>query len=763
MKRRRLEPGLLARARLDQLGLEPALARPSAGTCGAASPPSPARRCRPSPAWIVTTASPASYSPLKSASSWSRSSSSRSGVTTDSSSSAELAVHREQLLRVLVVALEALVALEPLGQARVLGRHGRRALLVVPESRCAELALELGEALPQPLGVKGNHGPSRAGPRSPRAAAPAAVRLRPCGQRSLSEIVDEREHIARLLVSCPDRHGIVAAVSGFLSESDANILSSDQHSTDPEGGTFFMRMEFRLEELRRTARGARARLRRADRGAVRDGLAASPTRASASASRCSPRARTTACSTCSGAGGAASSTPTSSRVVSNHADHAADVAGFGVPFHHVPVPPGGKAEAEARMLELLAGEVDLVVLARYMQILSRGFLERLGVPVINIHHSFLPAFVGADPYRRARERGVKIIGATAHYVTEELDAGPIIEQDVARVSHRESVERARADRPRHRARRPRPRRQLAPRGPRPRPREPNGRLLKLERRTRLHRRARLAVVALVVGYFFLPYGVRYWIPVWLPFAAARRAGGPVLPRRLPRPAPPAARGRRRTAARRHATSSDLGWPPEPEPDEAEEDDERPESEEAVEPEEYEALAPTEYVPAEPPPSAEPRSLPRRLAEALFTLAVVAGILYYAVRPHGWDAVSKANRARAESVFSREATKIAGHRATVVCDTSFEHVGIVQDADGAAQVGGGSRVAPAEPLRRALPGAVQAPRALVSAGRPGDRGARARGVAPARRRERGARELLRVPERRPPRRRSRPVRVAGPRR
>ena len=127
-------------------------------------------------------------------------------------------------------------------------------------------------------------------------------------------------------------------------------------------------------------------------------------------------------------------------VVSNHPEHAADVAGFGVPFHHVPVPPGGKDEAEARMLELLAGEVDLVVLARYMQILSRGFLDRLGVPVINIHHSFLPAFVGADPYRRARERGVKIIGATAHYVTEELDAGPIIEQDVARVSHRESVE-----------------------------------------------------------------------------------------------------------------------------------------------------------------------------------------------------------------------------------------------------------------------------------------------------------------------------------
>jgi formyltetrahydrofolate deformylase len=120
-------------------------------------------------------------------------------------------------------------------------------------------------------------------------------------------------------------------------------------------------------------------------------------------------------------------------VISNHDVHEHDLQGFAVPFHHVPWP------AEERMLELLEGQVDLVVLARYMRILSPEFLDRLGVPVINIHHSFLPAFVGADPYRRARERGVKIIGATAHYVSEELDAGPIVEQDVARVSHRQNV------------------------------------------------------------------------------------------------------------------------------------------------------------------------------------------------------------------------------------------------------------------------------------------------------------------------------------
>ena len=153
---------------------------------------------------------------------------------------------------------------------------------------------------------------------------------------------DERGNIARLLVSCPDRHGIVAAVSGFLFESDANILSSDQHSTDPEGGTFFMRMEFRVDGLQDRTTGARARVRRARRRPVRDGHGDSPTRASASASRSSPRATTTACSTCSGAGAAASSTRTSSRSSSNHPDHADDVRGFGVPFHHVPVAPGSR-------------------------------------------------------------------------------------------------------------------------------------------------------------------------------------------------------------------------------------------------------------------------------------------------------------------------------------------------------------------------------------------------------------------------------------
>jgi formyltetrahydrofolate deformylase len=135
-------------------------------------------------------------------------------------------------------------------------------------------------------------------------------------------------------------------------------------------------------------------------------------------------------------------------VVSNHPDLQDEVTRFGVPYHHIPVNKDNKPEAEQAQIDLLAGEVELVVMARYMQILSDDFLERIGCPVINIHHSFLPAFMGAGPYQRAFDRGVKLIGATAHYATADLDEGPIIEQDVVRVTHREhaaELERIGAD------------------------------------------------------------------------------------------------------------------------------------------------------------------------------------------------------------------------------------------------------------------------------------------------------------------------------
>jgi formyltetrahydrofolate deformylase len=245
--------------------------------------------------------------------------------------------------------------------------------------------------------------------------------------------------IGRLLVTCDDRPGIIAAVSRFLHEQGANIAQSDQYSSDPEGGRFFLRMVFHLPGLQRIngtlERRFDAEVARRFGMAWRITHAARRKRIAVMVSREDHclldllwRWRRGELHADIG------------QVISNHPDCAEQVAPFGVPFEHVPVEPGGKAAAEARQLDLLAERFDLVVLARYMQILSGDFLERLGAPAINIHHSFLPAFAGAGPYEQAQARGVKLVGATAHYVTEELDAGPIIEQDVVRVSHRETVD-----------------------------------------------------------------------------------------------------------------------------------------------------------------------------------------------------------------------------------------------------------------------------------------------------------------------------------
>jgi formyltetrahydrofolate deformylase len=238
----------------------------------------------------------------------------------------------------------------------------------------------------------------------------------------------------RLLLACPDRPGLIAAVSGFLADSGLNIVDADQHSSNE--GRFFMRMEFdavpeaqRGELQDRFAREIAERFEMDHRFAEsseRKQLAIMVSREDHCLSDLLWRWR-------SGELGA-----DVVAVVSNHADHAGQVESLGLPFHHVPVERERRDLAESRALELL-GSLDLLVLARYMQVLSAAFLRELRAPAINIHHSFLPAFVGADPYLRARERGVKLIGATAHYVTEELDAGPIIDQDVTRVSHRDEV------------------------------------------------------------------------------------------------------------------------------------------------------------------------------------------------------------------------------------------------------------------------------------------------------------------------------------
>lgn len=245
-------------------------------------------------------------------------------------------------------------------------------------------------------------------------------------------------YTARLLIDCADRPGIVAAVSGFLFEQGANIVSSHQYSSDPIGGRFYLRTEFFLEglaqerELFQRRFDAEVGQRFAMEWEIRwwgerQRVAILVSRYDHCLMDLLWRWRS---------GELAADVV---GVVSNHPDLAAEVASASIPFHHVPVERDAKDRAEKQMLEILQDNVDLVVLARYMQILSGEFLERLGVPVINIHHSFLPAFAGANPYRRAREHGVKLIGATAHYVTAELDGGPIIEQDVARVDHRQSV------------------------------------------------------------------------------------------------------------------------------------------------------------------------------------------------------------------------------------------------------------------------------------------------------------------------------------
>jgi formyltetrahydrofolate deformylase len=239
---------------------------------------------------------------------------------------------------------------------------------------------------------------------------------------------------SRLLLACPDRPGLIARISGFLAESWLNIVDVDQHSTAE--GRFFMRMVFEpvpTAELRGLER--RFAVEIAEPFEMEHSFADTKQRKRV-AIMVSREDHCLADLLWRWRSGELDGDVVA--VVSNHPDHADQVAAVGLPFHFVPVEPEARAEAERQILELL-GEIELLVLARYMQILSQDFLDALGAPAINIHHSFLPAFVGADPYRRAHERGVKLIGATAHYVTPDLDAGPIIDQDVTRVSHSDEV------------------------------------------------------------------------------------------------------------------------------------------------------------------------------------------------------------------------------------------------------------------------------------------------------------------------------------
>ena len=246
-----------------------------------------------------------------------------------------------------------------------------------------------------------------------------------------------RDH-ASLIVHGKDRPGIVAAVASALSGHGANIVSLDQYSDNPEGGAFFQRTVFGLKDLKVRLPEIRSSLQDAlgDQFGLEFTLRdlTVPKRAAIFASKSDHclldllwRQQR---------GELPIAIP---MVISNHSDLAGEVRSFGLPFFHVPSSGPDKSAAETEHLRLLQGNVDFVVLARYMQILSGNFIERVGVPIINIHHSFLPAFIGAGPYAKAKERGVKLVGATAHYVTEDLDEGPIIEQDVVRVTHAETA------------------------------------------------------------------------------------------------------------------------------------------------------------------------------------------------------------------------------------------------------------------------------------------------------------------------------------
>lgn len=246
---------------------------------------------------------------------------------------------------------------------------------------------------------------------------------------------------ARLLITCEDRPGIVQAVSSFLYHQGANITALDQYATEAQGGRYFMRVEFELDHLsdRQDALTETFQKNVAERynmtwhlncvGDVKKvGILVSKVDHALLELLWRHARGSLPCEI--------------TQVISNHEDLRESVENFGIPFTVIPVNKDNKAEAYAQIDELMQGN-DLLVLARYMQILSEDFVLKWPMKVINIHHSFLPAFVGANPYKQAYEKGVKLIGATAHYVTADLDQGPIIEQDVERVSHDYNVEQLR--------------------------------------------------------------------------------------------------------------------------------------------------------------------------------------------------------------------------------------------------------------------------------------------------------------------------------
>src|SRR5688572_23645809 len=244
--------------------------------------------------------------------------------------------------------------------------------------------------------------------------------------------------LARLLSWCPDRKGIIAATTGFLADASVNVLEADQH-TDLDDGTFCMRLEFDTEGMTLAREELTARWAELARRFKMDWRIAWATQRKRLAILVSKQDH--CLQDLLWRASARELDGEIACVISNHKECAAAVASHGLRYHTLPVTPETKPQQEQRLLEILRdARVDLIVLARYMQVLSEQVVGEYPSRIINIHHSFLPAFAGARPYHQAHERGVKLIGATAHYVTTELDEGPIIAQATVSVSHRDRVD-----------------------------------------------------------------------------------------------------------------------------------------------------------------------------------------------------------------------------------------------------------------------------------------------------------------------------------
>ncbi|WP_066188555.1 formyltetrahydrofolate deformylase [Gracilibacillus timonensis] len=248
----------------------------------------------------------------------------------------------------------------------------------------------------------------------------------------------EHKNRARLLISCPDQPGIVAAISQFLSGYQANIIESNQYSTDPHGGEFFTRIVFELDDLSNKAEQLEA-----DFQQVKDQFQmevsfqyVNQIKKMAIFVSKEPHCLLELLWEWQSGDLVADI----SMVISNHETSREFVERLGIPFYYIPANKDVRKQVEEQQIKLLKEhDIDVIVLARYMQILTPTFVGAFNQQIINIHHSFLPAFIGAKPYERAYHRGVKLIGATSHYVTNDLDEGPIIEQDISRVDHRDNA------------------------------------------------------------------------------------------------------------------------------------------------------------------------------------------------------------------------------------------------------------------------------------------------------------------------------------